>query len=391
MTSLTVKILKDEDGNNFVPYTSTIALYDPDGETISDKIAKKLETSSLIAGTGITLIPDITNHTVEIQSSVPGANLINNLTTSVIGQGALDAYQGYVLNTTKVNISDIVDNCTSLDNNKPLSAYQGYILYNTKVDKDSIARVNNVVSRNLLNLYNFQSQTINGVTFTKNKDNGITINGTATSSFGVNFVKLKIKAGTYHLSLNETVTNDFYIYDYDTNTGIISNNSTATLTQDYNNVGFDTWINSGTTFNNVTIYPQLEEGSTATDYVPYLNLEEAMQENNIYSTNEIKIGTWIDGKPLYRKTYVETLSSRIEDNGSGTQYFISPGISNVDEIVSITGTIDNYQLPYIFKDTNTSINYYNKNDNIVVLNIYKTYWVAGMKIKLTMEYTKTTD
>lgn len=130
MTSLSVKILKDEDGNNFVPYTSTIALYDPDGETISDKIAKKLETSSLIAGTGITLIPDITNHTVEIQSSVPGANLINNLTTSVTGQGALDAYQGYVLNTTKVNISDIVDNCTSLDNNKPLSAYQGYILFN---------------------------------------------------------------------------------------------------------------------------------------------------------------------------------------------------------------------------------------------------------------------
>ena len=101
MTSLAVKILKDEDGNNFVPYTSTIALYDPDGETISDKIAKKLETSSLIAGTGITLIPDITNHTVEIQSSAPGANLINNLTTSVAGQGALDAYQGYILNTTK--------------------------------------------------------------------------------------------------------------------------------------------------------------------------------------------------------------------------------------------------------------------------------------------------
>lgn len=148
------------------------------------------------------------------------------------------------------------------------------------VETDSVARVTNVVSKNLLNLYNFQSQTINGVTFTKNKDNSITINGTATSGFGVNFVKLKIKAGTYHLSLNEAVTNDFYIYDYDTNTGIISNNSTATLTQDYNNVGFDTWINSGTTFNNVTIYPQLEEGSTATPYTPYLNLEELQEKSN---------------------------------------------------------------------------------------------------------------
>lgn len=106
MTSLAVKILRDEDGNEFVPYTSTEALYDPDGETIADKIAEKLETSSLIAGTGITLIPDTINHTVEIQSNAPGANLINNVTTSMAGQGALDAYQGYLLNNkipTKLN------------------------------------------------------------------------------------------------------------------------------------------------------------------------------------------------------------------------------------------------------------------------------------------------
>ena len=149
------------------------------------------------------------------------------------------------------------------------------------VETDSVARVTNVVSKNLLNLYNFQSQTINGVTFTKNEDNSITINGTATQAFGVDFVRFKLKSGTYHLALNETVQNDFYIYDYDTNTGIISNNSTATLTKDYNNVGFDTWINSGTIFDNITIYPQLEEGSNATDFVPYLNLEEAMQPKGV--------------------------------------------------------------------------------------------------------------
>ena len=120
-------------------------------------------------------------------------------------------------------------------------------------------------------------------------------------------------------------------------------------------------------------------------------LEEAMKENVVYSTEEKRIGTWINGKPIYRKTYVETLSSRIEDNGSNTQHFIHPGITNVDDVVSMTGTIDNYQLPYIFKDANTSINYYNKNNNVIVLNIYKTYWTEGTKIKLTIEYTKTTD
>ena len=297
MTSLAVKILRDEDGNEFVPYTSTNALYDPNGETIADKIAKKLETSSLIAGTGITLIPDITNHTVEIQSNAPGANLINNLTTSVACQGALDAYQGYVLNTTKVNISDIVDNCTSLDNNKPLSAYQGYILFNKFNNYTPSASLATVATSG-----NYNDLTNKPTIPTKTSD----------------------------------LTNDSGFIDADA-------------------------------------------------------LEEAMKENVVYSTQEKRIGTWINGKPLYRKTYVETLSSRIEDNGSNTQHFIHPGITNVDDVVSMTGTIDNYQLPYIFKDANTSINYYNKNNNVIVLNIYKTYWTEGAKIKLTMEYTKSTD
>lgn len=115
MTSLAVKILRDEDGNEFVPYTSTDALYDPDGETIADKIAEKLETSSLIAGTGITLIPDTTNHTVEIDCSLPGATLINNLTTSTSGQGALDAYQGYILkNSIPTKLNQLNDRTTDL-------------------------------------------------------------------------------------------------------------------------------------------------------------------------------------------------------------------------------------------------------------------------------------
>lgn len=139
MTSLAVKILKDEDGNNFVPYTSTIALYDPDGETISDKIAKKLETSSLIAGTGITLIPDITNHTVEIQSSIPGANLINNLTTSVAGQGALDAYQGYLLSNRIPNkISDLTNDSGFID-----SSYHDNTKQDTLVSGTNIKTINN--------------------------------------------------------------------------------------------------------------------------------------------------------------------------------------------------------------------------------------------------------
>lgn len=106
MANYAVKMLRDENGEEFIPYTSTEALYDPDGKTIEERLQDKLGVNSVLAGTGISVIPDITNNTVTIQSNVPGANLINNLTTTTANQGALDAYQGYVLNNkipTKLN------------------------------------------------------------------------------------------------------------------------------------------------------------------------------------------------------------------------------------------------------------------------------------------------
>ena len=252
------------------------------------------------------------------------------------------------------------------------------------VETDSIARLDNVVSRNLLNLYNFQSQTINGVTFTKNEDNSITINGTATQAFGVDFVRFKLKSGTYHLALNETVTNDFYIYDYDTNTGIISNNSTATLTQDYNNVGFDTWINSGTTFNNVTIYPQLEEGSTATPYTPYLNLEEAMQSKGVILFDGATGGNVVlsdtpsnyNTLDIYYNVGSTVLVQTIKANSA---YFVLT-LSEMDAKVSGNMGIINHYKNYIVDDKTFVVNaagrlFKYQNDTNVTQDTVDNLWI----------------
>ena len=133
--------------------------------------------------------------------------------------------------------------------------------------------VDSIRSKNMLNLENWRTQTINGITFTNNGNGSITINGTATQDFGVNFVLFKIKAGNYYLSINEssTLPNVFYLYDHDGNVGF--GNGTITLSQDYNKMGFDTWITNGTSFNNITISPQLETGSTGTTFAPYQNLD----------------------------------------------------------------------------------------------------------------------
>lgn len=132
--------------------------------------------------------------------------------------------------------------------------------------------VGSIRTKNMLDLSTFPSQTLNGITFTNNQNGTITINGTATQDFGVTFVLFKIKAGNYYLSINEssTLPSVFYLYDHDSNVGF--GNGAITLSQDYNKMGFDTWITNGTSFNNITISPQLETGSTATTYSAYQNL-----------------------------------------------------------------------------------------------------------------------
>lgn len=61
---------------------------------------------NLVAGSNITLTPNTSNNSVTIASSGSSVNLINNLTTTSAGQGALDAYQGYQLKQTVQNIAD---------------------------------------------------------------------------------------------------------------------------------------------------------------------------------------------------------------------------------------------------------------------------------------------
>lgn len=95
MSRYPIKMLKDEEGIPFVPLVSTEALRTPEGETIEEKLEKKLEPSNLIAGKNITLSVDGNN--VTINNASKGV-LIDNLTTEQSGIGALDAHQGYLLN-----------------------------------------------------------------------------------------------------------------------------------------------------------------------------------------------------------------------------------------------------------------------------------------------------
>lgn len=122
MANYPIKLLKDEEGNAFVPLTSSEALKTPDGKTLDEKLQNKLETTNIKAGTDINITVDGNN--VTINNASKGV-LIDNLTTETPGVGSLDAHQGKVL---REMISEVINNVTSTDSDKALSAYQGYLL-----------------------------------------------------------------------------------------------------------------------------------------------------------------------------------------------------------------------------------------------------------------------
>ena len=112
----------------------------------------------------------------------------------------------------------------------------------------------------------------------------------------------------------------------------------------------------------------------------------SIQEISVYSTNELEIGKWIDGKPLYRKV----ISFGALPNN--TTKSMAHNISNLKRVVKLEGFAGSSQnlggitLPHatstpvaLFAD-NTNVNVKTNNDATAYTEAY-----------IYIYYTKTTD
>jgi hypothetical protein len=126
------------------------------------------------------------------------------------------------------------------------------------------------------------SDTHNGITYTVNDDGSITMNGTATgaSIFYLNSsaYSWKLQPGKY---VFDTVANSKYYYSLTLKDDVTG--STTELNNNYDHKGrtielanettvstYRISIAQGVTVNNLTVYPQLEIGTAATEYEPYI-------------------------------------------------------------------------------------------------------------------------
>lgn len=117
----------------------------------------------------------------------------------------------------------------------------------------------------------------------------------------------------------------------------------------------------------------------------------AIGSDTDYSLEEKIIGTWIDGKPLYQKTFVDALTL----DSTSKQMTVAHNISNIGTIVKVEATAirptDNasWPIPQGYEDAY----YYFAGCDKINLSISRkdaTGW-SGFKITFTIQYTKTTD
>lgn len=117
-----------------------------------------------------------------------------------------------------------------------------------------------------------------------------------------------------------------------------------------------------------------------------------LKDMNVYSTEEKIVGTWIDGKPIYRKVISSTLSGPL--TGLVT---VEHNIQNIDLPIRIVfgkaivpGSSNSITIPAQY-DSTTFIQLGAFSDTYVQLFAGSTNWTSLKEITLCLEYTKTTD
>lgn len=119
------------------------------------------------------------------------------------------------------------------------------------------------------------------------------------------------------------------------------------------------------------------------------NIEDAIDEAqlDIYSTNETRIGTWIDGKPIYRKVITGEYALSAGEN------YIPHNISNFKECINaIAFDASATRLPSLGNATSLTYgsNIRAVNSTYIQIRSINDTWASRVWYFI-LEYTKTTD
>lgn len=142
-------------------------------------------------------------------------------------------------------------------------------------------------------------------------DDGVSPEASVTKSNGIATITIKDANGTTNASIEDG-------FDPVVETSKTDGVATISITDAEGTHSFE--LNDGETYE---IPTNGVIGWGSNDTIP--NGYEEIMETNAYSTDEMKIGTWTDGKPLYRKVFQTTLpdsSSKSITTNFGNQIIV---------------------------------------------------------------------
>lgn len=187
-------------------------------------------------------------------------------------------------------------------------------------------------------------------------------------------------AVTYvRIDVNRTAVSNSNKYANIAYSALVETDCIASVTSgDYIELGVYTETVNGVTCRNTS--------TILCEYMEDYYITQSISESNTYSTSEIEIGRWIDGKPIYRKVIVATTVS-----GANT---INTGISNIDRMIKWEGSTKQANtnvggLSYYISTADQSICYYAGGSNQFIIRTGSSYGFGQTVI--ICEYTKTTD
>lgn len=111
--------------------------------------------------------------------------------------------------------------------------------------------------------------------------------------------------------------------------------------------------------------------------------------NDVYSTEETRIGTWVDGKPLYRKVFVGPFAGVNVSTVVGTE---TPDVDAVTYLSAITLLTNGRWTPFPYPPSSTiwAVCQFAADDHKVYIITNNPVFV-GHDVYVVMHYTKTTD
>ena len=201
--------------------------------------------------------------------------------------------------TTSVQIAIFIQKGLTINNLlfKPMLreatiADDTYEQYGASPSTDYLSKIENLEGENICPSLN-TTRTINGVTFTKNKNGSITMNGTATAeakypinvNTTTNTRTVLLKANSKYRMLSSYESEKYTTQVFYLKNNVTTYSSSLIETVEETKAGMYIRVYKNAVLENVTIYPQITKGEEYKPYVPYNSLKFKDEGENLYNDN----------------------------------------------------------------------------------------------------------